>query len=170
LKGARFGIAVIDHYPPARRTPDRDNALRRAQVVCVDDEGVVSAAFGFNPETFAPTYRLMYGSPGRSLAIEIAARLGMPKSVIAAARENLTEPEKQLAEHLARVDDDLRESNRNGGRSARSGCASPNPSENCGRAKHRSPSARSVVRRRLDAKLDDQLRDARAAIDAVVEI
>ena len=36
------------------------------------------------------------------------ARLGMPRSVIAAARENLTEREKQLAEHLARVDHDLR--------------------------------------------------------------
>ena len=61
------------------------------------------AAFGFSPENFAPTYRLLYGTAGRSLAIEIAARLGMPKSVIAAARENRTEPEKQLAEHLARV-------------------------------------------------------------------
>src|SRR6185503_15702177 len=71
-------------------------------------DGVVSAAFGFNPENFAPTYKLMYGSPGRSLAIEIAARLGMPATVITAARENLTEREKQLAEHLARVDDDLR--------------------------------------------------------------
>src|SRR5882672_8384705 len=67
-----------------------------------------SAVFGFDPESFAPTYKLIYGSPGRSLAIEIAKRLGMPASVIAAARENLTEEQKQLADHLARVDKDLR--------------------------------------------------------------
>src|SRR4030095_7164233 len=68
---------------------------------------VVGAAFGFNPETFAPTYQLQYGSPGRSLALEIAGRLGMPASRIAAARENLTDREQQLAEHLARVDRNL---------------------------------------------------------------
>src|SRR3954469_4884990 len=45
-------------------------------------EGVQSAAFGFNPVTFAPTYELLYGSPGRSLALEIAARLGLSPSVI----------------------------------------------------------------------------------------
>ena len=30
--------------------------------------GVMVAAFGFDPETFEPTYRLVYGSPGRSLS------------------------------------------------------------------------------------------------------
>ena len=44
------------------------------------------AAFGFDPDTFAPTYRLIYGSPGRSLALEIAARLGLPASVIGRPR------------------------------------------------------------------------------------
>ena len=27
-------------------------------------EGVASAAFGFDADTFAPTYQLLYGSPG----------------------------------------------------------------------------------------------------------
>ena len=53
-----------------------------------------SAAFGFDAETFAPTYQLIYGSPGRSLAIEIAARLGLNPSIVAAARGNLSEREK----------------------------------------------------------------------------
>ena len=49
-------------------------------------DGVASAAFGFDPTTFAPTYRLNYGSPGSSLALEIATRLGLPASIIEAAR------------------------------------------------------------------------------------
>src|SRR5207247_10183839 len=71
-------------------------------------DGVASAAFGFDPETFAPTYQLVYGSPGRSLALEIAARLGLNASVIDAARKNLSAKEAQLAEHLARIDHDTR--------------------------------------------------------------
>jgi DNA mismatch repair protein MutS2 len=65
------------------------------------------AAFGFDPQTFAPTYRLLYGMPGRSLALEIAARLGLPPSVIADARRRRTTRETQLEAHLARVERDM---------------------------------------------------------------
>src|SRR6185295_18579994 len=104
VEGGALGIAVIDHFRARGAHLVATTHYDSLKSYASTTEGVVSAAFGFNPETFAPTYRLMYGSPGRSLAIEIAARLGMPPSVIAAARENLTEGEKQLAEHLARVD------------------------------------------------------------------
>src|SRR5205085_10931720 len=72
-------------------------------------EGVASAAFGFDTDTFAPSYQLLYGSPGRSLALEIAGRLGLHPEVVAAARENLSAREAQLAEHLAKIDRDMRE-------------------------------------------------------------
>ena len=70
-------------------------------------EGVTSAGFGFNPETFAPTYRLHYGSPGSSLALEIATRLGLPAEIIDKARAQRTEREAQLAEHLAKVEREM---------------------------------------------------------------
>ena len=69
---------------------------------------MASAAFGFDADTFAPTYQLIYGIAGRSLALEIAARLGLNPSVVAAARENLSAREAQLAEHLAKIDHDMR--------------------------------------------------------------
>jgi DNA mismatch repair protein MutS2 len=130
---------------------------------------VSGAAFGFNPETFAPTYKIVYGSPGRSLAIEIAARLGMPPSVIAAARGNLSEPEKQLAEHLARIDNDLRalQQERQAVARDRAGLAEADR-----KLRSREEALREKeekVRRRLDTKVDDQLRDARREIDAVME-
>ena len=108
VEGGALGIAVIDHFRTRGAHLVATTHYDSLKSYASTTDGVVSAAFGFNPETFAPTYRLLYGSPGRSLAIEIAARLGMPASVVAAARENLTEREKQLAEHLARVDEDAR--------------------------------------------------------------
>ena len=169
VEGAALGTAVIDHFRQRGAHLIATTHYDSLKSYASTTEGVTSAAFGFNPDTFAPTYRLLYGSPGRSLAIEIAARLGMPKSVIAAARENRTEPEKQLAEHLARVDEDLRklEEERRGVVKERMAMAEAERKLRTREAALREREER--VRRRLDAKVDDQVRDARREIDAVVD-
>ena len=110
IEGGALGVADRRSLPPPRcATLDGDEPLRRAEDVNASTtEGVASAAFGFDTDTFAPTYQLVYGSPGRSLALEIAARLGQNPSIIAAARENLSAREAKLAEHLAKIDRDMR--------------------------------------------------------------
>jgi DNA mismatch repair protein MutS2 len=169
VEGGALGIAMIDHFRRRGAHLVATTHYDSLKSYAVTTEAVAGAAFGFNPETFAPTYRLVYGSPGRSLAIEIAARLGLPQPVIAAAREQLSEPEKQLAEHLARVDDDLRrlEQERRVIELERARVAE---SEKEIRAREASVDAREEkIRRRLDTKLDDQLREARRQIDTVIE-
>jgi DNA mismatch repair protein MutS2 len=169
VEGGALGIAVIDHF--RRRgahlvaTTHYDSLKSYASTT----DGVASAAFGFNPETFAPTYRLLYGSPGRSLAIEIAARLGMPPSVIAAARENLSDREKQLAEHLARIDEEMRRLEAEHRAVARDR-AMVSETERRLRAREESVREReNTYKRRLDAKLDEQLRQGRREIDTIID-
>ena len=102
VEGGALGVAVIDHFRRRGATVIATSHYDALKSYASTTEGVQSAAFGFDPTTFAPTYELLYGSPGRSLALEIAARLGLSASVIAAARNNLTAREARLAEHLAR--------------------------------------------------------------------
>jgi DNA mismatch repair protein MutS2 len=132
-------------------------------------EGVQSAAFGFDAETFAPTYRLIYGSPGRSLAIEIAARLGMPAPVIASARANLGDREKQLAEHLARVDEELRALEREQRRLSSERQAVAESEQKLRSREDAVREREQAIRQRLDRRLDEQVRDARREIDAVID-
>jgi DNA mismatch repair protein MutS2 len=168
-EGGALGTAVIDHFRQRGAHLIATTHYDSLKSYASTTDGVVSAAFGFNPETFAPTYRLIYGSPGRSLAIEIAARLGMPRDVIAAARANLGIREKQLAEHLARVDQDLArlETDRKQLHKER---AAVSDAERKLRVREDALRDREeTFRRRLDAKLDDQVRDARREIDAVIE-
>ncbi len=168
-EGGALGIAVIDHFRQRGAHLVATTHYDSLKSYASTTDGVVSAAFGFNPENFAPTYRLVYGSPGRSLAIEIAARLGMPPSVIAAARENLTDREKQLAEHLARVDHDLRALEQERRTVARERAAVADTEKSLRTRDQQMRDREEALRRRLNAKVDDQVREARREIDAVVE-
>ena len=52
-------------------------------------EGMQNAAMEFDESTLAPTYRLLQGIPGRSNALVIAGKLGLPPEVLAEARSLL---------------------------------------------------------------------------------
>jgi len=168
-EGGALGTAVIDHFRQRGSHLIATTHYDSLKSYASTTDGVASAAFGFDPENFAPTYRLIYGSPGRSLAIEIAARLGMPKSVIASARENLSEREQQLAEHLARVDDDLRQLERERKQATTERLAVAE-SERKLRAREAAVRDREeAFRKRLDSRLEEQVRAARKEIDTVIE-
>ena len=169
VEGGALGIAVIDHFRKRGAHLIATTHYDALKSYASTTDGVTSAAFGFDPDSFAPTYRLVYGSPGRSLAIEIAARLGVPPPVIAAARENLSDEQKQLADHLARVDKELRaiEQQR---RELSNQRAALTESEKKLRGREVSVREREeTFRRRLDTKIDDQLREARREIDKVID-
>src|SRR5688572_27024618 len=169
VEGGALGTAVIDHFRKRGSHLIATTHYDSLKSYASTTPGVASAAFGFNPETFAPTYQLIYGSPGRSLALEIASRLGMPGAVIAAARENLTEREKQLAEHLARVDHDLRALQQERKQTTEERMAVAEVERRL-RAREESVRQREeTLRKRLDAKVDEQVRVARREIDTIIE-
>ena len=168
MEGGALAMSIIEHF-----------RLRGAKVIATTHydalktyasttEGATPAGFGFDPKTFAPTYRLNYGSPGSSLAFEIASRLGLPAPIIQRARSHRSERESQLADHLARVERDLQSLEHERRAVARE---RQTLSENTAQLKTREEELKNredAMRRRLDQKIDDRLREARREIDAVV--
>ncbi|HYC23099.1 MAG TPA: Smr/MutS family protein [Candidatus Bathyarchaeia archaeon] len=55
------------------------------KIYALAEPGAMVAAVDFDPESFAPRYRLIYGSVGPSLGLPIARRLGLPDDLLAAA-------------------------------------------------------------------------------------
>ena len=72
-------------------------------------EGVVNASLEFDIKTLRPTYHLTIGLPGRSNALLIAQRLGLPQTIIESARGEIN-PDDLRADKL--LDDILKERNR----------------------------------------------------------
>ena len=168
LEGGALGVAIVEHFRSRGAVVISTTHYEALKTYAATTAGVTAAAFGFTPDTFEPTYHIQYGSPGRSLALEMAGRLGLNGAIIDAARNNLSEREAQLAEHLAKVDADLRslEHERRLVKRER---------EALGEADTRARSREEVLRQRedtfrqqLNEKLDERLRAARAEIDRVV--
>ena len=103
-EGGALATAIVSHFKQRGALVIATTHYDALKTWGTATDGVITAAFAFDPQTFAPTYRLIYGAPGRSLAIEIAQRLGMPLPVVSAARGFLSDDQKRLAAHLARVD------------------------------------------------------------------
>lgn len=168
VEGGALGAAVIDHFRRRGATvvaTTHDDALKS---YAATTPGIVAAAMGFVSETYAPTYRLLYGAPGRSLALEIAERLGMPASVIAAARSRRSNRESHLAEHLARVDQEIAVLEHERQLLTEERRAVADQRQKLVARETHVTEREAVLRKRLDDRVNEKLREARAEIDSVV--
>jgi DNA mismatch repair protein MutS2 len=168
-EGGALATAIIDHFRKRGAIVVATTHFDALKTYAANTEEVTSAGFGFNPETFAPTYRLHYGSPGSSLALEISTRLGLPASIIEHARAQRTAREAQLAQHLAKVEREVQGLDHERRLVARE---RQMVEETQARLQAREQELRDreeTFRKRLDQKLDERMRDARREIDAVID-
>ncbi len=168
VEGGALGVAIVDHFRRRGATVVATSHYDALKTYASTTDGVASAAFGFDAETFAPTYTLVYGSPGRSLALEIAGRLGLNPSIVAAARRNVSARDAQLAEHLAKIDRDARALEHE---QRLVGCERETLAAEGDRLRQREEALRQreeSSRRRLTEELEEQVRKARREIDSVI--
>jgi DNA mismatch repair protein MutS2 len=168
IEGGALGVAIVDHFRRRDATVIATSHYDQLKTYASTTAGVSSAAFGFELATFAPTYQLIYGSPGRSLALEIAGRLGLNPSVVAAARENLTAREAQLAEHLAKIDHDMRALEHEHRLAARERDTLKEAETRMHQREDALRQREETFKKRLNEELAAQVRQARKEIDEVI--
>jgi len=105
--------------------------------------GVVNASVEFDLQTLRPTFHLTIGLPGRSNALAIAQRLGMPEAIIQNARSELSPTD-------LRADDLLDEIHRQRDQSRKARGAAD-------QARHEAETLRAELTRRLE-KIEDERR------------
>src|SRR5687768_4461083 len=105
-EGGALGVAIVDHFRQkgALVVATTHHGLMKAYAQSTP--GVACASFGYDPETYEPTYQLAMGVAGRSLALEMAERLGLPSSALADARSRVDVREAQAEALLKKLEED----------------------------------------------------------------
>ena len=106
-EGAALAVAVAQHFLGLNSWTIITTHLSSLKVYAASRPGVLNAAVGFDQRTLAPTYDLRLGVPGASAGLNIAARLGMEPSIIAAARSQLTTQQADIGAFLDQLHDQL---------------------------------------------------------------
>ena len=100
-EGAALASAVLRHFQRMGvflvGTTHQRGVARTVQ----EHPGMTNASVDLDPATLAPTYQLTVGLPGRSYALTIAARLGLPQEIIEDASAGVS-PVEQATETLLR--------------------------------------------------------------------
>jgi DNA mismatch repair protein MutS2 len=98
-EGAALARGIVEHLRERGTAVIATTHHGELKLYAHGTAGVMNASVEFDPETFAPTYKLTIGLPGRSNALAIARRLGMPERIIDTAREQIA-PEQVELENL----------------------------------------------------------------------
>ena len=108
-EGGALGIAVIDRFRSTGAFTLASTHLVALKIYGANTPGVLNGSMGFDEDTLEPTYKLHLGLPGKSAGLDIAARLGMPDSVMKRARESMSDRERDVSRFLSDLHQRLEE-------------------------------------------------------------
>ena len=98
-EGSALAKAILDHFRQAGLLLVATTHHRGVARYVQEQPGMINASVDLHPQTLEPTYRITQGLPGRSYALVIAGRLGIPESIVEQARSDLS-PVEQATETL----------------------------------------------------------------------
>ncbi|NEP62599.1 MAG: endonuclease MutS2, partial [Symploca sp. SIO2G7] len=85
-EGSALAIALLQHLANHTRLTVATTHFGELKALKYQDERFENASVEFNDVSLSPTYRLLWGIPGRSNALTIARRLGLNPTVIDTAQ------------------------------------------------------------------------------------
>jgi DNA mismatch repair protein MutS2 len=100
-EGSALGKAILGYFQRRGALLVATTHHRGVARYVQEQPGMINASVDLHPQTLDPTYQVTLGLPGRSYALTIAARLGLPPELIEPARGSLS-PEERASEDLLR--------------------------------------------------------------------
>ena len=86
-EGSALAIALLKHLADQANLTVATTHFGELKALKYQDDRFENASVEFNDQTLSPTYRLLWGIPGRSNALTIARRLGLDDMVVDRAKD-----------------------------------------------------------------------------------
>ena len=106
-EGAALAMAVLQQLREEGAFAIATTHLDAIKAFAHAEEKMNNACVEFNAETLKPTYKLRYGLPGRSNAMETAREMGLPEPVLKRAQEFLGGTGSRAAEVIGKLQAEL---------------------------------------------------------------
>jgi len=104
VEGAALAIAIIKEMMSRNSRVIVTTHYQELKIFALETEDAENASCEFDEKTMQPTYRLIVGSPGKSNAFSISARLGLPKSIISEAKALVSDDNRRFENVIAQLE------------------------------------------------------------------
>ena len=101
VEGSALAIALLKYLANHTQLTMASTHFGELKALKYEDSRFENASVEFDEATLSPTYRLLWGIPGRSNALSIALRLGLKPEVVAAAKTQVGEATDEVNQVIA---------------------------------------------------------------------
>lgn len=108
-EGSAIAIALLQFLAERVRLTIATTHYGELKALKYQDERFENASVEFDDETLSPTYRLLWGIPGRSNALTIARRLGLDPEILEAAKNKMGGYSEDINQVIAGLENQRRE-------------------------------------------------------------
>ena len=105
IEGAALAMSIIEELRRRGSAVIATTHYAELKMYALETEGVENASCEFDVQTLRPTYRLIFGIPGKSNAFAIASRLGLAPGIIENAGERVGAESKRFEEVISQLEE-----------------------------------------------------------------
>lgn len=102
-EGGALGAALLEHLLQRRIPTMATTHIGKLKEFCFAHDRAENASVEFDAASLKPRYRLLVGTPGESNALSIAERRGLPREIVARAREMLVRRDRDATELMRKL-------------------------------------------------------------------
>lgn len=106
MEGASLGISILQYLHEKNVLTIATTHYTEIKNFALVTEGFKNASSEFNIETLSPTYKIIIGIPGKSMAFDISKKLGLNEEILSSAKKNMDHSHVSVEELLKSIYDD----------------------------------------------------------------
>lgn len=113
VEGAALAVSIINKLKENGAEIVTTTHYQELKMYALETDGIVNASCEFDTKTLQPTYKLIFGTPGKSNAFEIALKLGMDEEIINSSKRLINSENKQFETVLERLENERQQYEKN---------------------------------------------------------